>query len=247
MTWKNRFKLLSGLIAVLAIVAVATVVLNKRESQVASTSAAISSISYSVGSDYAGTVVKQSVKQGDRVKKGEPLLTIQSTSLMSSIGTLASENKSLPTTNAYTVSDKGMLTLIATQPGVVSSVRASVGGFVDAGQTLATIDRTGSLYTLAKFKLDPYDFSRVQKGAQVEVVLPDTHRVLGTVSAVRVQTVHGQANAEVEVNCDGLDFGGHNGLVEPGTPVTAVMHLKDDGPLSGVTNTFRTLLLQVGL
>jgi len=247
MTWTNRFKLLGGMMVVIAIVAAATLILNRRESQVASTSAAISAVSYSVGSDYAGTVTKQSVKQGDKVKKGDPLLTIQSSSFMNYISTLAAEKKSLPTSTAYTVGDNGTLTLIATQPGVVSRVRASVGGFVGAGDTLATIDRSGSLYTLAKFKLDPYDFSRIEKGAQVEIVLPNTQRVLGKVSVVRVSTVRGQANAEVEVSSRGLDFGGHDGLVEPGTPVTALMHLKDDGPLSGVAYAFRTLLLQVGL
>jgi len=247
MTWTNRFKLLNGLIIVVAIVAAATLMLNKRESQVASTSASIEAISYSVGSDYAGTVVKQSVKQGDTVKTGDPLLTIQSASLMSYISTLATQDKTLPTTTAYTVGSDGLLTLIATQPGVVSTVRASVGGFVGAGQTLATINRSKSLYTLAKFKLDPYDFSRIEKGAEVEIVLPDTRKVLGKVAVIRVDTVAGKANAVVEVRSTGLKYGGHDGLIEPGTPVTAIMHLRDDGPLSGVTNTFQTLLLQVGL
>ena len=247
MTWTNRFKLLNGFIIVVAIVAAATLMLNKRESQVASTSASIEAISYSVGSDYAGTVVKQAVKQGDKVKTGDPLLTIQSASLMSYISTLATQKKTLPTTTAYTVGSDGLLTLIATQPGVVSKVRASVGGFVGAGQTLATINRSKSLYTLAKFKLDPYDFSRIEKGAEVEIVLPDTRKIMGQVSVIRVSTVAGRANATVEVKSNGLDYGGHDGLVEPGTPVTAIMHLRDNGPLSGVTNTFRTLLLQVGL
>jgi hypothetical protein len=126
-------------------------------------------------------------------------------------------------------------------------VRASVGGFVGAGETLATITRSKTLYTLAKFKLDPYDFSRIEKGAEVEIVLPDTRKIVGEVSVIRVSTVAGRANATVEVRSKGLEYGGHGGLVEPGTPVTAIMHLRDDGPLSGVTNTFRTLLLQVGL
>jgi multidrug resistance efflux pump len=87
MTWTNRFKLLGGMMVVIAIVAASTLILNRRESQVASTSASISAVSYSVGSDYAGTVTKQSVKEGDRVKKGDRLLTIRSTSLMTYIST----------------------------------------------------------------------------------------------------------------------------------------------------------------
>ena len=68
MTWGNRFRLLGGLMLVLAIVGGATLVLNQRENQVASGSASLDAISYSVGSDYAGSVVAESVKAGDQVK-----------------------------------------------------------------------------------------------------------------------------------------------------------------------------------
>jgi multidrug resistance efflux pump len=243
MTWGNRFRLLGGLIIVVLIVATATLVLNQRESRVASSTASIKAISYSIGSDYAGTVVTQSVKQGDTVKQGDPLITIQSANLAAYIA----NQKTKPTSTAYTVEADGRLTLIATQPGIVSKVRASVGGFVSAGEALATIDRTGTVYTLATFKLDPYDFSRIQKGAQVEIALPDSQKVVGAVSVVRVQTVKGKANASVEIVSKGLEIGGHNGLVQPGTPVTAVMHLREDGPLAGVKQTLHALLLQIGL
>jgi multidrug resistance efflux pump len=243
MTWGNRFRLLVGLVVVVAIVGAATLVLNQRESQVASTTASIKAISYSVGSDYAGTVVKQSVKQGDKVKQGDPLITIQSANLTAD---LANE-KPKPTSTAYTVGSDGQLTLNATQPGIVSKVNASVGGFVSAGQPLARIDRTGTLYTLATFKLDPYDFSRIQKGARVDLALPNSQKVVGTVSVVRVQTVKGTADASVEIASHGLEIGSHNGLVQPGTPVTAVMHLREDGPFAGVKQTMHALLLQIGL
>jgi multidrug resistance efflux pump len=243
MTWGNRFRLLGGLIIVVLIVGAATLVLNQRESQVASTTASIKAISYSIGSDYAGTVVKQSVKQGDKVKQGDPLITIQSANLMAFLA----NQKTKPTSTAYTVESDGQLTLIATQPGIVSKVSASVGGFVSAGEPLATIDRTGTLYTVATFTLDPYDFSRIQKGARVEIALPDSQKVTGTVSVVRVQTAKGKADASVEIVSKGLEIGAHNGLIQPGTPVTAVMHLREDGPFAGVKQTMHALLLQIGL
>ena len=81
MTWINRLKLLSGLLVVLVTVAAATIILNQRESQVASSSAYIQALSYSIGSDYPGTVVEQTVKQGDEVVQGQPLMTIQSPAL----------------------------------------------------------------------------------------------------------------------------------------------------------------------
>jgi multidrug resistance efflux pump len=243
MTWGNRFRLLGGLILVLAIVAGATLVLNQRENQVASGSASISAISYAVGSDYGGSVVSESVKEGDKVKKGDPLMTIQSASLLRDMNS----SKTMPESAAYTVSKDGTLTLTATEPGTVSGIKAQVGGLVGAGQPLAMIDRSGPFFVLAKFRVDSYDFARVQKGARVEIVLPNHQRVAGTVSDVKVQTVGGKADAEVKVLSKDLIVGSHDGLVEPGTPVTAIMHLRDDGPLAGVKDSFFSLLEQIGI
>ncbi|HAM27067.1 MAG TPA: biotin attachment protein [Microbacteriaceae bacterium] len=243
MTWGNRFRLLGGLIVVLAIVAGATLVLNQRENQVASGSASINAISYAVGSDYAGSVVSESVKEGDKVKKGDPLMTIQSASLLRDMNS----QKTVPESAAYTVSKDGTLTLTATEPGIVSDIKAQAGGLVGAGQPLATIDRTGPFFVFAKFRVDSYDFARVTKGARVEIVLPNHQRVMGTVSDVKVQTVGGKADAAIKVMSKDLIAGSHDGLVEPGTPVTAIMHLRDDGPLAGVKDSFFSLLEQIGI
>jgi len=243
MTWGNRFRLLGGLMLVLAIVGGATLVLNQRENQVASGSASLDAISYSVGSDYAGSVVAESVKAGDQVKKGDPLMTIQSATLLRDL----SSPKTSPVSTAYTTSTDGTLTLTATQPGIVSSVRAQVGGLVGAGQPLATIDRTGPLFVLAKFRVDSYDFARIQKNARVEIVLPNHKRIMGAVSDVKVQTVGGAADAAIKVTSTDLVAGSNDGLVEPGTPVTAILHLRDNGPLAGVKNSFFSLLEQIGI
>jgi multidrug resistance efflux pump len=243
MTWGNRFRLLGGLFIVLAIVAGATLVLNQRENQVASGSASINAISYSVGSDYAGSVVSQAVKAGDKVEKGDPLMTIQSATLLRDL----SSPKTVPVSAAYTTSKDGTLTLTATEPGVVSDIKAQVGGLVGAGQPLATIDRTGPFFVLAKFRVDSYDFARIEKGARVEIVLPNHQRVIGTASDVKVQTVAGAADAAIKITSKGLIAGSHDGLVEPGTPVTAIMHLRDDGPLAGVKDSFFSLLEQIGI
>jgi multidrug resistance efflux pump len=243
MTWSNHFRLLGGLIVVVAIVAGATLVLNQRENQVASGSAAINAVSYSVGSDYAGTVVTAAVKEGDTVKKSDPLMTIQSASLLRDMNA----SKVVPESTSYSVSKNGTITLIATEPGIVSNIRAQVGGLVGAGQRLATIDRSGPYFVLAKFRVDSYDFARVHKGATVEIVLPNHQRVNGTVSDVKVQTSGGKADAAIKVTSKQLLSGSHNGLVEPGTPVTAIMHLRDDGPLADVKDSFFSLLEQIGI
>ncbi len=247
MTWTNRFRLLGGLIVVLLVVAGATLVLSQRESQVASRSASIEALPYSVGSDYAGTVVEQFVQEDDAVREGDKLLSIQSTTLLRDLAAEKREKRKHPESTAYTVNKDGILTLVATEPGVVSRIDARVGGFVSAGEPLASIDRQGSLHVLADFRVDPYDFARIEEGAEVDIVLPDHQRIRGQVARVGVDTVGGQADAQIEVSSGGLIDGQHGGLVSPGTPVTAIMHLRDEGPLAGVKNSLFALLEQVGL
>ena len=244
MTWINRLRLLAGLLVVFVVVAAATIILNQRESQVASASASIKSLSYSIGSDYPGIVVEQSVAQGDEVVQGQPMMTIQSPNLTQA---LSSTTIPVPTSAAYTVTDDGMLSLLATENGVVSQIDASVGGFVGAGQALATIDRGEGMFVSAEFRLEPYNFARVQKGARVEIILPDHSRIEGQVTDIRVTTVDGQADADVTIASDGLVMGDAGGLVVSGTPVTAILHLEEEGPLAGMKSAWLQFLEQIGV
>ena len=243
MTWANRFRLFVGLIVVIVIVLGCTLILSQRETEVDSKSASVKATTYSVGSDYAGTVISQTVNQGDTVKTGQPLLTIQSATLAAA---LAAKTK-VPTSTAYTVTAPGTIALLATQPGIVSKIGAHVGGFVSAGSALASIDRTGSLYVLADFHLDPYDFSRIQKGAKVDLMLPNQQMLSGTVSRITVTTVGGKADASIEVRTASLVRGTHSGLVMPGTPIVATLHLRPDGLLGGLRESVLGLLHKVGL
>ncbi|MCU1598342.1 MAG: hypothetical protein JWQ47_2081 [Glaciihabitans sp.] len=243
MTWANRFRLLLGLVVVVAIALGATLILSQRETLVASSSASVRAVSYSIGSDYAGTVVSQQANQGDSVKKGQSLLTIQSATLLRD----QKSHAGVPKSTAYKVSTAGMMTLVATEPGIVSRIGAHVGGFVSAGSALATVDREGSLYVLADFRLDPYDFSRVEKGAVVDLILPNQQRLAGTVTRIDVTTIGGKADASIEVHSSQLVTGTHDGLVAPGTPVTANLHLRDNGPLAGLKEGFVGLLEKMGL
>ncbi len=128
MTWINRLRLLAGLLVVLRRSSPP-----RRSSSTSAKakwrqpSASIKSLSYSIGSDYPGIVVEQSVKQGDEVVQGQPLMTIQSPTLTQA---LSSTTITVPASSAYTVTDDGMLSLLATENGVISKIDASVGGFV---------------------------------------------------------------------------------------------------------------------
>lgn len=244
MTWANRFRLLLGLIVVVAIALGATLVLSQRETEVASKSASIEAISYSVGSEYAGTVIDEKAKVGDPVKAGQVLITIQSASLLTAL----KSKTAVQSTSAYTVSTSGALALLAAEPGIVSKLGAQVGGFVSAGSSIETIDRANSLFVRAHFTLDAYDFSRIRNGASVDLILPNQQMLSGRVSKIHVTTTAaGLADASIEVHSSQLQRGTHNGLVTPGTPISATLHLRDNGPLSGLKASFITLLRQIGL
>lgn len=244
MTWSNRLRLLLGVVVVIAIVGVSTLILSIRETQAASSTASVKAVTYSIGSDYAGVVVDEKVKPGDKVTKGEPLMTIQSAAVEAASAT----KPGIPTSESYTVASGGMLTLNATEPGVVETIGAHVGGFVSAGSALATIDQAKSLYVLAKFRIDPYDFSRIQKGAHVDLVMPNQQQLSGTVSKIHVTTTSGgTASASIEVSSPHLVLGQDDGLVMPGTPVAATLRLRDDGPLGGLRTMFVALLRKVHL
>ena len=243
MTWSNRFRLLGGSLLVLVIVAACTIVFTQREGQVASRTASFQAVSSTLGSDYAGTVTEQFAEEGQILATGDKVLSVQSATLLSALDS----PEGVPESTAYTVAADGTLTLIATQPGMLSQVEAQVGGFVGAGQRLATIERDASTHVLADFVIDPYNYTRIENRARVEIVLPDHQRLDGVVAKKTVDTIDGKANVELEIT--GADFiaGTKEGLVATGTPVTAILHLRDDGPLAGISDSFFQLLEQVGI
>lgn len=244
MTWINRFKLGFGLIAVLAVVGVFTLVFNQRQAQVMSASASIQASEYPVGSDYGGTVLERFVNEGERVKTGQALFTLQSPTLQAD---LAEGRVTADKNVAYTVTPDGVLTLIASVDGTLTDISTERGSFVQAGQILAVIDKAGSLFVSADFVLTAGDYARIEPGADVDIVLPNQTRVAGKMETLDVQTADGKAETTARVISDDLVDGAANGLVAPGTPVTATIALRDDGILAGVGDGMFNFLRKIGL
>ena len=67
MTWENRFRLLAGVAAVIAVVFALTLVFNHRQNQITSYAARVTAEAYTIGADHAGTVTSARVKAGDTV------------------------------------------------------------------------------------------------------------------------------------------------------------------------------------
>lgn len=243
MTWRNRLKLIVGLVAVVGLVAGLTVLFNQRQHAATSTTAAIAAQEYPVGTDYGGNVVQTFVRQGDQVRTGDPLVSVRSLTLLQDLGEgLLSES-----TVGYTVTPDGVTTFTAAVDGTVAAIDAHEGAFVQPGAVLATIERADSLFVTAAFSLSPTDYSRVEPGASVDLVLPNRAEIAGRVSEVSVSTVDGLAEAEVLVTSDGLVEGDFNNLVKAGTPVDATLHLRDDGPLAGVADQLAAFARKIGL
>lgn len=244
MTWTNRFRLLAGLLGVLALVAVLTIVFNQRQTQAQSLTATISTDAYDVGAGYGGTVLKQYVKENDSVAVGDKLFTMQSVAMQQDVA-----NKvKVKGTEAYDVdTKKGTVTYKATVAGQVDQIGAKLGTTLTGGQSFARITVTGSQYVEAQYLLTPRDYERVQVGAVVSVLLPDNQKVEGTISTIKVATDQGNAATKIRVDSPELANSSLTTLTKSGTPVVATVRLRDDGPLAGVSDASFDFLRQIGL
>ena len=228
MTWKNRFKMLFGVVIIVALVGVLTIMFSIRKGETTSVSASVQAVTYPVGTDYAGTVVAQPALVGDTVAAGDPIVTVQSNTLLQAL----QNGATIPNSDVFTIQSDGTITVKSTVNGVVEKMDVQQGAFAASGSTIATIAATDKLYVEAKFTLDPKDFGRVQKGAQVQIKLPNEDVVTGSVAQVDVTTVNGKAVSVVKVDSPKLVYGQHEGLIAPGTPVVATMKLRNDDVLA---------------
>lgn len=244
MTWINRLRLFGGILGVLLVVAVLTLVFNQRQTKVASLTATVATDTYDVGAAYGGTVIKQYVTEGDVVAAGDKLFTIQSVPLQQDLA----NGLDLRSSDAYDVDqEKGTLTYKATVAGQVTDLRAKLGNALGTGSPFAQISVVDSQYVEARFLLSPRDYERVQQGARVDLLLPNNQIIGGEVSTVEVTTDQAQALTEVRVDSPELTEPSLTTLTKPGTPVTATLQLRDDGPLAGVNDLVFDFLRQIGL
>jgi multidrug resistance efflux pump len=247
MTWSNRLRLYGGLILVIAVVAALTLVFNQRRSQALSLTGHVVADQVTVGAQFGGVVVTQHVADGDTVKKGQDLFTVVVPRTVGSAGEVV-DAVAATSNDAYVVdSDSSTVTYRALTAGKLADVGVAQGGFVQSGSPLATITAVGSEYVVAKFRLSPRDYERVTAGARVDLLLPDNSTVQGKVGEVSVTTEGGQALTDVTISSDELRDPSRARLAVPGTPVSATLSLRDDGPLAGPTDAMFGFMRKIGL
>ncbi|MCE3552609.1 hypothetical protein LWC33_14220 [Pseudonocardia sp. RS11V-5] len=254
MSWRGRIRLGVGLLGVVVLTAVLTMVLNARNGVVDSRSAALAAETYPVGTDYGGTLVTQLVHIGDQVAVGQPMFELRSGAVQRDVAQRLVDTSALP----YEMRADGTLVLTASDAGRVASLAYPLGSFVPANSTIATVQRAGSLYIEGEFVLTAQDYARLAPDATVEVLLPSNRSVDAKVRRIQVQTEDGQARTEVEAYSDQLADATADGLFAVGTPVTATLHLRNDGlvtdatawvlrKVGGVSDAAATVLRQIGL
>ena len=241
MTWMSRLKMLTGLIAVLAVTAGATLVFNQRQSQVTSSSAQIAAQLYDVGTDYGGIVTDSFVKEGDVVDEGQRMFAVRSLQLERDIAL------GVVSPGQASVESNDTLIVRASTTGVVSKIDVGEGSYAGAGAVLATVDGSGSLYALAEFVLTPRDFARIDDGASVVLRLPDGTEYEGAVTDLTVETVNGSAHVTASIESSGLSSAPIGSLIKPGTPLDATLTLHADGALAGVHDALSDFARKIGL
>lgn len=231
MTWRGRIRLGLGLLGVVALTAVLTMVLNARNGVVESRSAALAAETYPVGTDYGGTLVAQLVQIGDQVAAGQPMFELRSSAVQRDVAQRLVDTGALP----YELRADGTLVLAASDAGRVASLTYPLGSFVPANSTIATVQRAGSLYIEGEFVLTAQDYARLAPDATLEVLLPSNRSVDAQVRRIQVQTEDGEARTEVEAYSAQLGDATADGLFAVGSPVTATLHLRNDGLVTDAT------------
>lgn len=244
MTWSNRLRLWGGVFAVLVVMFALTLLFNQRQARVASLSAQVDAPTAEVGSSYGGVLTELLVSEGQDVSAGDELFKIVSPDLQAAVA----NGQTPQNTPAYTVNiQTSTITYLAVIDGQVTNLDATLGSYFVPGSSLATISASSPKTVVAVYELEPVDFSRVKRGANVTINLADNSQVAGTVGDVTVETDEGQAITKVRVTSETLADEQYADLTKAGAPVNAVMDLSDDGILAGPTSAMMQFLTKIGL
>lgn len=231
MTFRTRLKYLIGMVVVGGAVAALALSMNHRISTVHDVSATVRTDDYTVGTPYAGTVLKRKVDVGDQVAEGDPLFVVRSSDLARDIAKDAIE----PERSPYDIRGAGSVVIRATSAGKVSEVQPIEGAYVAANSTLARVQEQGTSYVQADFRLTPKQYALMRGADEVTVRLPDEQSVQAEIDRIAVQTAGASAATRLRVVSPALN---NRGLFASGTPVDVDVTLGRDG----LVESARTLL-----
>jgi hypothetical protein len=241
MKFTSRIRFVFGILVVVFIVGALSVYLNSIMSVSQSSKAQLAADSTTVGTDYAGLIVKQNVEEGDKVTKGQILFEIQSTLLNDTLTkgnvTTASLSFSVDPTTNY-------IQLKATDDGVIEKIDYRAGSYVPAGGIVASVDTVGSLYVIAHFHLSPPDYARINKANKVSLRLPDNSTQTATIFSIALVSNGDNVDTVVKARIKNADISDFRFSV--GTPVEATLQLNQDNVFQGLLMSIQQLFKPLG-
>jgi len=236
MKFLTRIRFILGILFVFAIVGLLVLYLNNSLSTVHASRASLESDGLTIGTDYAGLVAKQSVNDGDTIRKGQPLFAITSPPLTANLANGSVKKASLPFAIDPITND---IIIAAPGDGVVQKVDYLAGSFVPNGGILATVNTVDTSYIAGHFHLSPRDYARVKKGIVMDVTFPDNKHMAATVQSIALAKDGNRVDTVVRSRLEGksgLDF-----QFPVGTPVEASLKLSQRTWYQTVTDLVRNL------
>jgi multidrug resistance efflux pump len=219
MTIKNRLKFIIGILFVFALVFALVLYLNNAMSTLHTSRADLKADTITIGTDYAGLVVKQYVEEGDKITKGEPLFEIRSQQLKDAITATPTLAATLP----FTMNSSQNIVLTASDDGVVQKIFYRAGSYVPTGGIVANVNTVGTLYVEAHYRLAPPDYARIKKGSLITVTFPDNSTVQST--AYNISLVSNGTSVDTVIKARLQNANLTDLRFSVGTPVEATLKL----------------------
>ena len=216
MNFIKRLKLVASIFLLSGLCFGLVVYENTAMAKVGANSANLVLPTFSVGSEYSGTLKKQYVFGGDTIKRGERLFELKSDQLSAALasGQLKSENLT------DKLADDGGLVLIAQHDGILGDVNFIEGSFVPGGKPIAVIKGASSASVKASFELSGPQYAKLQPNTPVTVEYGG-QTVTGTIAGITQQSLNGHTFTLVDAHLPVVSRS--QTVYSAGTPV--IVHL----------------------
>lgn len=219
MTKTSRLKFILGIVLAFLSAFGLTLYLQDSMSKSASIDAQLDSDTYTVGVGYSGIIEEQFVNVDDYIKKGDPLFSLRSPTLLEAIKNDEVSQSSL----LYETDAEGRITITASVDGQIREIIYKAGAFVPANSEIAVVNTGNSLFVTAVYKLSGPDYGRISKETEVSVKLPDNKVILGKVRDFKLETKENETLTTVTVRLNESDT--NDISFSPGTPVQTTLYL----------------------
>jgi pyruvate/2-oxoglutarate dehydrogenase complex dihydrolipoamide acyltransferase (E2) component len=205
-------------------------------SNISSQSAILESDTYAVSSEYGGVVEKLYVTIGGKVKKGDPLVELKSSSLAEALRSKQVEASSL----LFSLTPTGNILLSANNAGTVRQIDFLTGAFVQSNVPIAVIDIAESQYVTTKYLLRAPDYARINRSNSVHVTLPDNSQLEATVFDIKLERDGEKVYTTVKARFD--DTVSIPATFSSGTPVSTTWQLNNNRWYETITDFFKGLI-----